>query len=29
MNEKLAVGIAVDSTVPYGVPRGAIIDVAR
>ncbi len=28
MNEKLALGIAVASPVPYGVPRGAIIDVA-
>ena len=28
MNEKLAFGIAVESPVPYGVPRGAIIDVA-
>ena len=27
-NEKLAFAIAVDSSVPYGVPRGAIIDVA-
>lgn len=28
INEKLAVGIAVESTVPYGVPRGAIVDIA-
>ena len=28
MNEKLAFGIAVESPVPYGVPRGAIVDVA-
>ena len=27
-NEKLAFAIAVDTSVPYGVPRGAIIDVA-
>jgi hypothetical protein len=27
-NEKLAFAIAVESSVPYGVPRGAIIDVA-
>ena len=28
VNEKLAFAIAVESAVPYGVPRGAIIDVA-
>ena len=28
VNEKLAFALAVQSTVPYGVPRGAIIDVA-
>ena len=28
VNEKLAIAIAVESVVPYGVPRGAIIDVA-
>ena len=28
INEKLAVAIAVQSPVPYGVPRGAIVDVA-
>lgn len=28
LNEKLAIAIAVESVVPYGVPRGAIIDVA-
>ena len=28
VNERLAVAIAVESVVPYGVPRGAIIDVA-
>jgi hypothetical protein len=28
VNEKLAFGLAVGSPVPYGVPRGAIIDVA-
>jgi hypothetical protein len=28
MNEKLAFGIAVESAVPYGVPRGALVDVA-
>ena len=27
-NERLAFGIAVESVVPYGVPRGAIVDVA-
>jgi len=27
-NERLAFGIAVESAVPYGVPRGAIVDVA-
>lgn len=27
-NEKLAFGIAVESPVPYGVPRGAIVDLA-
>ena len=28
INEKLAFALAVDSAVPYGVPRGAIVDVA-
>ena len=28
VNEHLAVGLAVESVVPYGVPRGAIVDVA-
>ncbi len=28
VNEKLAITLAVESTVPYGVPRGAIVDVA-
>jgi hypothetical protein len=28
MNEKLAFALAVDSSVPYGVPRGALIDLA-
>jgi hypothetical protein len=28
INEKLAFALAVESRVPYGVPRGAIIDVA-
>jgi hypothetical protein len=28
MNEHLAFGLAVESSVPYGVPRGAIVDVA-
>ncbi len=28
MNEKLAFALAVESPVPYGVPRGAIVDVA-
>ncbi|HXA36964.1 MAG TPA: hypothetical protein VNW26_11560, partial [Steroidobacteraceae bacterium] len=28
VNEKLAFALAVESPVPYGVPRGAIIDVA-
>ncbi len=28
INEKLAFGIAVASPVPYGVPRGAIVDLA-
>ncbi len=28
VNEKLAIALAVESTVPYGVPRGAIVDVA-
>ena len=27
-NEKLAFGIAVESAAPYGVPRGAIVDIA-
>ena len=27
-NEHLAFGLAVESVVPYGVPRGAIVDVA-
>ena len=27
-NERLAFALAVDSSVPYGVPRGAIVDVA-
>ena len=29
INEHLAFALAVESPVPYGVPRGAIIDVAR